>query len=306
MQTGLCQAKYATILLMKKYASIWRRIAAIGILSLSIGAFVYYFRTHPEVIDRLSLVSPWQLGLVLLLYGVSIGGLAFVNAATLALCNVRLPNRESALLTMYSSVVNFFGPLQSGPAVRALYLKQKYNLKLSHYTAVTMVYYIVFAAISGMMLLSRLLGVWLLPLAALGVAVLAYIFQKDIPFLRRFKQLRWRGLYMLAIATAFHLTLITCIYFIELRAILPGVTFGQAIIYTGAANFALFVSVTPGAIGFRESFLLFSQRLHGIDSNTIILASAIDRVIYIVFLLILVVAIFMTHASKRFATSGKD
>jgi len=72
------------------------------------------------------------------------------------------------------------------------------------------------------------------------------------------------------------------------------------VIYTGAANFALFVSITPGAIGFRESFLLFSQHLHHIDSSTIVAANLIDRSVYIVLLLLLAAGIFGTHAQRRF------
>src|SRR3546814_18562946 len=66
-------------------------------------------------------------------------------------------------------------------------------------------------------------------------------------------------------------------YFIELTHVDPSVTIWQTIVSTAAANLALFVSLTPGAIGFRESFLLLSQQLHGIPTDSIIGASFIDR-----------------------------
>ena len=92
--------------------------------------------------------------------------------------------------------------------------------------------------------------------------------------------------------------MLVLIYYVELTAVAPGVSVSQAVIYTGAANFALFVSLTPGAIGFRESFLLFTERLHGIDAGTIVAANTLDRAVYIVFLVVIAAAILLTHGHK--------
>jgi uncharacterized membrane protein YbhN (UPF0104 family) len=96
--------------------------------------------------------------------------------------------------------------------------------------------------------------------------------------------------------------MVVIIYYTELRS-LSHVSFGQALIYAGAADFALFVSLTPGAIGFRESFLLFSRDLHHIGSGTIAAASLIDRAIYIILLGILFVIALSFHA-KSFLTKA--
>ncbi|HEY5152784.1 MAG TPA: hypothetical protein VII55_02310, partial [Candidatus Saccharimonadales bacterium] len=90
-----------------------------------------------------------------------------------------------------------------------------------------------------------------------------------------------------------------------LRSVAPATRFSQAIIYTGAANLALFVSLTPGAIGFRESFLVFSRHLHHISDNTIVAVNILDRSVYIVFLLILAVFIFGTHAQRSLKTKSE-
>lgn len=103
----------------------------------------------------------------------------------------------------------------------------------------------------------------------------------------------------MAVASLIQVGLMVCIYFVELKAVMPSVNLGQVLIYTGAANFALFVSLTPGAIGFRESFLIFSEKLHHISSSTVVAASTIDRSVYIVLLLISAFIIFTTHAKKK-------
>jgi uncharacterized membrane protein YbhN (UPF0104 family) len=107
----------------------------------------------------------------------------------------------------------------------------------------------------------------------------------------------------MALATAAQIAAVSLIYFLELRNVAPGTHFSQAIIYTGAANLALFVSLTPGAIGFRESFLLFSQNLHHVSGSTIVAASILDRAVYVLVLAGLAAYIFGSHAARRLKTS---
>jgi len=107
-----------------------------------------------------------------------------------------------------------------------------------------------------------------------------------------------RGWYLLAAATAFQIVVVTSIYYIELKSVAPNTSLHQIIIYSGAANLALFVSLTPGAIGFRESFLVFTQHLHHISNATIVTTNILDRAMYIVLLAILAIGIFVTHTKS--------
>lgn len=225
--------------------------------------------------------------------------LSLVTFTTLRLCNVRLKAGETMLLTMYASVINFFGPLQSGPAFRGVYLKRKHGLQLKQYTLATLVFYGLYACFSAAFLLYGIVGWWLLAGAGPVIGLLWFLRSSNRAVARKFQTLNLGALYALAAATLFQLSLVAIIYFIELRAVSPDIHFSQAVIYAGAANFSLFVSITPGAIGFRESFLLFSQRLHHISSSTIIAANVIDRAMYIVLLATIGLAIFGTHAQKR-------
>jgi uncharacterized membrane protein YbhN (UPF0104 family) len=274
------------------------RYAAGPVLIVTIWAFAYYFAKHPSVREQLQRTS---LGLLLSLIGLyllSIAALALVTYATLRLCELRLKKAESLLLTAYTAVINFFGPLQSGPAFRAVYLKSKYNLKLKNYAAATLVYYFFWGLFSVLMLFSGELK-WGLPVIAAGAGLAAYGLRNH----RRLKGIDMHGWYYMAFATAAQIAAICIIYFLELRSVAPGTHFSQAVIYTGAANLALFVSLTPGAIGFRESFLLFSQNLHHISSSTIVAASILDRAVYILVLAGLAVYIFGSHATRRLKIS---
>lgn len=285
--------------------SVWRPVVAVTVLVATIVVFAAYFIKHPEVRQQLKQVPLHVLLTLLALYLVGVVALAFVTIATLRLCKVRLSGSESLLLTMYSAVINFFGPLQSGPAFRAVYLKKKHGLGLKRYTAATLIYYCFYGGFSLLLLFSGLLKWWLVPLALLGLLIL-FVLSRSNRFKPWLQQLDLHGWYYLAAATFAQMVVVTLIYYTELRNVQPGVHFSQAVIYTGAANLALFVSLTPGAIGFRESFLVFSQHLHHISNGTIVAANIIDRAIYIVLLLILALLIFGTHARQQLGVKPTD
>ena len=276
----------------------WRPIAAISVVIVTAAVFVLYFVQHPSVRHQLSHISLTVLLSLLALYALSIAALALTTLATLRLCRLKVEAKEGLLLTAYSAVVNFFGPLQSGPAFRAVYLKKKYRLDLKLFAMASLGYLLFWGIYSMIFLLSGLLKWWLVPLSILSLlAGLALLRSKWMA--PRLKQLDLRNWYYLAIATLLQMVFVTLVYFVELRTVAPGTGFGQAVTYTGAANLALYVSLTPGAIGFRESFLVFSQHLHHISNSTIVAANILDRAVYIVLLALLAVLIFATHASDR-------
>jgi len=285
--------------------NLWRPIAVVIILILTIGAFVNFFVTHPATRQQLRQTTPTVLIELLALYLIFMLSLGLIFQATLKLCRVTLPRQETLLVTMYSSIINFFGPLQSGPAFRGVYLKQKHHVSLKNYSAATLAYYGFYALFSGLFLLSGLLGWWLVAIVVVSVGIFVGFRYVRLPIIRRFWRLNLHGLYAMATATFIQIAIITALFYIELRAVDPQVTLSQTIVYTGAANFALFVSITPGAIGFRESFLVLSQNLHHISNSTIVAANLLDRSAYISMLLILVVIIFGTHARRRLLHTAK-
>jgi uncharacterized membrane protein YbhN (UPF0104 family) len=283
---------------------MWRPITAVTVLVITVTAFIAYFVKHPEVRHQLSQTSLATLAIILALYLIGIVALAFATIATLRLCKVRLHTHESLLLTMYAAIINFFGPLQSGPAFRAVYLKKKHGINLKNYTVATLVYYCFYAGFSVILLLSGVLKWWLIPLTAVTL-ICAITASRSKRLKPRLQELDLHGWYYLALATLAQIVVVTLIYYTELRSVAPSVHLSQALIYTGAANLALFVSITPGAIGFRESFLLFSQHLHHISNGTIVAANIIDRAMYLVLLLVLALFIFATHAKQQLGINSK-
>lgn len=278
----------------------WRLAIMSLVLLATLAVFTYFVSNHPELRHQLRRISPGMLLLLFGLYAIQLSIVGLTVLYTMSLCGIKLPVRESLLLSMYTVVLNFFVPLQSGPAFRGLYVKRKYGLKLKNFTLATMVYLGLYAVFSGLFLVSPWLK-WWLPFGIL-VALSGLIWYRYLPdkLTKRLSQLHWPSLWALAAVSFLQVASMSAIYYTELRMVSPGVHLSQAVIYTGAANFALFVALTPGAIGFREAFLLFSRHLHHIGTTTIVAANLIDRSVYIVILGLLVIFIFASHARDQF------
>lgn len=282
-----------------------RGVLAAAILLLTLIVFVHFFTQHPEYLRALRLIKPWVvLAIIALNFGVVLT-LVFIYNFTLALCGKRIPYKEQFLLTIYSSIANFFGPLQSGPGVRSVYLRAKHQIRMRDYILATLINYSMFATISALFLLGGSRPWWQTLLGLLVVAGASYGFIKW--FIHRSKRkgevsrihLDARVLIGLFIVTFLQVCLVTSYYFVELRAVNAHITLHQTIVYSGAANFALFVSLTPDAIGFRESFLVLSQHLHHISTAVILSANLIDRAVYALFLGLMFLLVLILHVKNR-------
>ncbi len=268
-------------------------IAAILAFFVFVG---YYLINHPDIIQNILEIGYLSSFLLLIFYsGVLLTNFGIMYA-TILLCRKKLSIKNSLLLTIYSSLVNFFGPLQSGPAVRAVYLKTKIKLRIRDYTYVMLFYYFAFAALNISLLFINTLP-WLTLIGIVAAVTMTIIGTNKFGL----KSLKKYVLYIFALTTA-QILLMVVIYSIELNAInhSAGYSIMQTIVYTASANLSLFVSLTPGAIGFREAFLVMSGSLHNIPLNSIIASGVIDRAIYILFLVILFFVSSSLHLKQIF------
>ncbi|MBC7708369.1 flippase-like domain-containing protein [Polaromonas sp.] len=275
-----------------------RTLIAFSVLLITIGASIYFLASHPAVGRQILTTPPPTLLTLLFLYLLFMVSLWLIFRSSLVICRAKLPIGETILVTAYSSIINFFGPLQSGPAFRALYLKKRHKVDLKHYAAASLVYYFFYAYFSGLCLLLGFGWQWVALGAAAGLLSVAGVLRLPITRLQKLRGTSRRGIAYTAGATLLQVSILAIIFYIELHSINHAVGFGQAIVYSGAANFALFVSLTPGAIGFRESFVLLAHKLHEIPNATVVAASLLDRGVYIAMLLLLCVFIFGSHARR--------
>lgn len=287
------------------------RIAlAVLVIGLTLGLFGYYLATHPSAVETVVSLSPLTLLLLLLAYIATLIANAYILKVSLRLMNTRVGLFENIALSGYSSIINFFGPLQSGPGFRAIYLKQRYGVSFKRFLSVAVLFYGWFALINGLVLAGAVLFTasesTLLPLilgivlvAGLLVCVAALKIPRITSALRSFK-LTDRNVLYIGLGALLLSAATVAAYHLELTHVDANIALPQSVVYAAAANLALFVSLTPGAIGFRESFLLLSQQLHGISTDTVIAASIIDRAFYVIFLLALFVVLLLFGVRTRF------
>jgi uncharacterized membrane protein YbhN (UPF0104 family) len=283
---------------MKKYA---KTAVALLILAATAGAFTYYVAKHPQTLDRLKDLPPLTLVALLGLNIVSFGCFIWVTRASLGLYGRTMGKQENILFNAYSSLINFFGPGQSGPVFRGAYLKKRLDLGVKQYVFATLIYYGFFAVISVLLMFAGTRPWWqtaLLAMATGAASVLVirwYRKKSHIAGARTdVRHIGWIGL-----ATLLQLLMQVALYAVELHNVDAHASFGQVLSYTGVANLAIFVALTPGAIGIREAFLLFSERLHHIGSGTIVAANIVDRGVYLGFLGLLFVLAISLHAKKK-------
>lgn len=267
-----------------------------------------YLSQHSYLLTKLAHTPLKTVVLVIIIDFFAFGSGVLILRATAGMYGKRLTWRDNFLVSAYSSLINFFGPGQSGPAVRGAYLKKRIGLRIKDYTFASLVYYVCFAVLSGLFVLAGQAAWWLTALTVVIVGIVSVV------AIKRFMQKRLKdgkssvrpvNVGWIFAATALQMLTQVLLYSVELHAVTHA-GFAQILTYTGVANFALFVALTPGAIGIRESFLVFSEKLHHISSASIVSANLIDRGVYILFLGILFVFVLTLHAKERIAGKAND
>lgn len=288
----------------------FRLIASVTILVATAAAFVWYLRAHPDYLTQLGHTAPHWIVYILLSSLLAIYALNLLYDVLVRMTGKQLRPTENILLTIYSSIANFFGPLQSGPGVRAAYLKTKRSVSLRAYFLVTLLYYAAFASISAFCLLVGTRPWWQAILASVGAAGISYLV---VRFATRKRQKEAKLLHItpklvvaLLLLTATQIFFIGLRYYFALQAAGAHVSVGQAISYTGAANFAIFVSITPDGVGIREAFLLFAQSIHHVSTHSIVAANIIDRATYVLFLGILFLTALVLHAKNKLQINSQQ
>lgn len=277
-----------------------RLFGALLVLLTTIIVIVHYIHTNPEILRQLRQTRLIYVFVILALYSVVLLSLTIVNTISVRLSSKKIAFKNSFGLTGTSSIANFFGPLQSGVGIRAVYFKTKLGIPIKRYALVSLYYYGLYAFLSGVFLLFGSAR-WRLPL--LGLLIVGTVL--TLIYIKR-RSARVDGLALepellakLAATVLLQLTSITLIYAAELLALGQRASVGQIISYSGAANFSLFLAITPGAIGVREAFLVFSENLHHIGRDVIVSANILDRGIYVVFLLLVLAWLVLTHSRLK-------
>lgn len=266
---------------------------------LTLVLFVYYFRQNKDEFSRLRDVSLGSIFLIVVGQLIILATNVFILIELLKMTGKKMSIATSSRVIAYSSLINFFGFLQGGLGFRAVYLKRYFNTSLKTYTLITILQYMSVFSVSFLMLF---IGLWLinytaLPLILTAIALAAaIIFHKQIVKILRRSRFEntinlaiknYRKMLVLLVLSAGQFFGSSLAYGAELNAVGAHFSLGALLIFTGVAQFAILVALTPGAIGIRESLLFLVQGIMAISTASIILAGTIDRAVYFVVLLLI-------------------
>jgi uncharacterized membrane protein YbhN (UPF0104 family) len=282
----------------------FRASASVLILVLTVAIFTNFFASHTNYLNTLRHIKPRIVLEILALNAINIIALVYIFKLLVQFCGQKLRLSERFLVVTYSSIANFFTPLQTGPSVKAVYLKTKYKVRFRDYIKASFVYYGVYAFISALFLFGGSLVWWQAALIILALITAGKYLVQFVMSRSKNNEASGFHIHPIVLAKLFLVTFVQiCIvmayYFVELSAVSNHVTLHQAAVYTGGANFALFVSLTPDGIGIREGFLVLSQRLHHISTAVILSANLIDHAVYALFMVLVLILVISLHAKQK-------
>lgn len=221
----------------------------------------------------------------------------------------KLKFTEGVYIAILSAIGNYFGPLLGGATIRAVYLKRAHRLSYANFTSTLAGYYvIIFIANSALAIISLLFlsqssyKSGLLAFFAVWFVVLLGLMFVRLPAREKIKRLEskkltkfivtviydiengWRTLVkdhtlvsklcLLALAS-FAITAITATF--EFHAIRASLSLPALGFYTAVSTSSMLISLTPGAIGIRESLLLLTSSVMGVTGTQILQVAVIDR-----------------------------
>jgi uncharacterized membrane protein YbhN (UPF0104 family) len=209
---------------------------------------------------------------------------------------------ESFKVTAYSGIINFFGFLQGGVGFRGYYLKKNYDISIKNYVAMTTFQYVAVFGISGLLIVLGLAvvnqGIIVLSFVATSIFLTLLLFLANSIRPELFNGIKSRFIQALKISNLKNIFIIILIailqlcgsglaYYIGLESIGADVTLGALLIYTGVSQFSILIAITPGAVGFREGLLLLVSSQMGLNTQDIVLAATIDRLVFFITLAII-------------------
>lgn len=293
-----------------------------------IGLFVWYFIGHRDSFKPLLNIGVLTVVLVMFLQFANHMINGVFMKLTVEVFTKKMSLVESVYVAILSAIGNFFGPLLGGTTIRAVYLKKTHNLPYSFFTSTLAAYYLILFAISNVLAIISLLllgtspqrsgllvffSVWLAVLIALMFARLPD--RSKLKALDKHKVMNflWSAIYEIETGwrrllktrgMLFKLCLLALVVFtvsylmalFEFKAIHAPISLAALGLYTAISNSSMLISLTPGAIGIRESLLLVTSSTIGVSNAQILQVSVIDRAASFLLLFILYLA---TKALKR-------
>lgn len=209
--------------------------------------------------------------------------------------NVSLKKSESINLFLKSTLANSLAFMNLGGGYKAIFLKNKFNLKFKNYLLLNtffsgykiLIYlslFFLFVALNNNFSSHIYLLFFLVPFVLFFI--FALVFPKKLHFwISKIKNQKFLFL-KLNINLIFLFFLNTFILFRYFQLFNFSNSYEDIILYFLVGFITSLINVTPGNIGFKETVLIFSSELHKVTEIEILTISLFSRVLEIIILLV--------------------
>lgn len=308
--------------LIKRYMSL---ILTLGFLAL----FVWYGLTHTEMFEDIFNIAIWALVLIVVGKLINIWTTGLFTKWTVEAFTDTLSQAEAFVVAVLTAIGNFFGPLFGGLGIRAVYLKKYHALPYSKFSSTLIGYYLMMflfnslLAVAGILLLPRgdhttflllIFGGWALLFLLLMFAKLPKRerlagLEKNKFAAKIIKTLYdiedgWRAMvskrklvFQMLVLAAVNLATLYFVNYVEFTALHIQVSAASMMLYTAIVQASLLISLTPGAVGLRETILIVIGGTLGLTNEQIVQVAILDRGIY--FIMLGVLFLMMRHSVFR-------
>lgn len=271
--------------------------------------FVYYGINNRESFKALTQVSVLSLFLVAIGKSVAYVFNGMFTKWTAEAFTRKLTIGEGVYVGILSAIGNFFGPIFGGAGIRAVYLKKIHKLSYSNFTATLLGYYLILFAANSTWAIIALLFMpstsernVILSFFAGFLAMLMILMFVKLPFKFQPKKEQksnfikkgvniiydiehgWKiiigdkKLLMRLVYLAFASFAATLfVSYVEFRSLGIMINLPSLVLYTSVASISILISLTPGAIGIRETILILVSTTLAVTNIEILQVAVIDR-----------------------------
>ena len=285
----------------------------ISILFLIIGA--YYIYNNPELFEYFDLIElkilVWLIGIKFITLLIN----AFFNKDLLRCFEVDLSFPESLYIASITFVGNLLLPGRLGGSLRLVYLKKVYGLKSTYLLNIFAYFFIVsifinsFFGILSLLLITQIYDfnyiTWIL-VFLFSFSISSYLLFSKFRIKKKTTKNKFLQIFYNFLKTGkegwlkilefknLNRRLISIyilnyfFFFLEIAIIFEMFNFTKdtlnIVFYNSVSVFSNLIGLTPGALGIKESLMIFSLDIISVDLNRLFVIAIVERIVAILFM----------------------
>ncbi len=308
---------------MKKYSWFIKLIVLTSLIVLAL----FYLINNIEEIQQISIVHPFYFAPIIILTVLFLISNGLISKLILERQGINLSFTEWFGLSVIGSMTNYLTPFRGGLLTNAVYLKKTHNYSYGKFISILGSTYVLIFMVNSLSGLLSLLwfyfnnGVFSISLFLVFLLLFLFclfllIFPLKLPkthsisylqkvlnvinnllYLRKSKRL----LFQLICLSIINVIIVSLVNYFEFVMIGVELSIEKSIMLSVFSTYSLLLSITPGGLGVKESFMVYSGWVLSVPIASVAVISVVDRLI--TFVPTLLLGLFYSHKLMRHDTN---